>query len=179
MTNSKLIFISLSVVLLAACGTKVPLTEQAPVVERVAAPIAPPTPTPPPPPPRSPVLTRDVQPVVAAPVVAPKSGMVYFDFDSFVVKPEFQAELETQAKFLMANKSAKISLGGHTDDLGGREYNLALGQKRADAVKRALAILGVTEPQMEAVSFGKEKPASNGTNDEARAKNRRVEMTAP
>jgi peptidoglycan-associated lipoprotein len=102
---------------------------------------------------------------------------VYFDFDSFIVKPQFQSLLEAQAKRLKANKAVKIYLSGHTDELGGREYNLALGQKRAEAVKRSLTILGIPESQMEAVSFGKEKPAIPGTTEAAGEKNRRVEIS--
>jgi len=70
-----------------------------------------------------------------------------------------------------------VTLEGNTDERGGREYNLALGQKRADAVRRALGLLGVPESQMEAVSFGKEKPAVQGSSEDAYAKNRRVELT--
>jgi peptidoglycan-associated lipoprotein len=66
---------------------------------------------------------------------------------------------------------------GHTDDRGGREYNLALGQKRSEAVRRALSLLGVADAQLEAVSFGKEKPAASGGNETAYAKNRRAEIT--
>jgi peptidoglycan-associated lipoprotein len=105
------------------------------------------------------------------------SRLVYFDFDSYVIKPEFQSLLEAHARFLKANPSRKVVLEGHTDERGGREYNLALGQKRAEAVRRALALLGVSDSQMEAVSFGKEKPAVEGHNEEAWAKNRRVEIS--
>ncbi len=70
-----------------------------------------------------------------------------------------------------------MNLEGHTDERGGREYNLALGQKRAEAVRRALSLLGVTEAQMEAVSFGEEKPAQIGLDEASFAKNRRVELT--
>lgn len=103
--------------------------------------------------------------------------IVYFDYDSFVVKPEFQKVLEAQARFLMANKSRKVAIEGHTDERGGREYNLALGQKRAEAVRRALALLGVSDAQVEAVSFGKEKLAATGGDESAMAKNRRAEFS--
>ena len=102
--------------------------------------------------------------------------VVYFDFDSFVVKPEFQSVVEAQARYLRADAKRKAMLEGHTDERGGREYNLALGQKRAEAVSRALTLLGVGADQMEAVSFGKEKPAVLGQDEEAMAKNRRVEV---
>ncbi|MFM2035071.1 MAG: hypothetical protein RL459_336 [Pseudomonadota bacterium] len=103
--------------------------------------------------------------------------IVYFDYDSFVVKPEFQKVLEAQARFLTANKARKVAIEGHTDERGGREYNLALGQKRAEAVRRALALLGVSDAQVEAVSFGKEKLAATGGDESAMAKNRRAEFS--
>ena len=71
----------------------------------------------------------------------------------------------------------KVMLEGHTDDRGGREYNLALGQKRAEAVRRSLGLLGVSDGQMEAISYGKEKPAVQGSSEDARAQNRRVELS--
>ncbi len=101
---------------------------------------------------------------------------VYFDFDSFTVKEEYRPMLEAHAKALNANRSQRMTLEGHTDELGGREYNLALGQKRAEAVLKVLVLLGVQQGQLEAVSFGEERPASSGTDDESRAKNRRVEL---
>jgi len=103
--------------------------------------------------------------------------VVYFDYDSFEVKGEFAATLEANARYLNANRSARVGLEGHTDERGGREYNLALGQKRAEAVRRALSLLGVSEAQMEAVSFGEEKPAQVGFDEAAFSKNRRVELT--
>jgi len=104
--------------------------------------------------------------------------IVYFEFDSFAIRPEYQAIIETNARNLKANKNQRISIEGHTDERGGREYNLALGQKRADAVRRALSLLGVPDGQMESVSFGKEKPAATGENEVAMEKNRRAEIVA-
>jgi peptidoglycan-associated lipoprotein len=102
--------------------------------------------------------------------------VVYFDYDSFTVKPEFQATIEAHAQFLKSNSRAKLSLEGHTDERGGREYNLALGQKRADAVRQSLTLLGVNAAQIETVSFGEEKPAVQGSDESAYAKNRRAEF---
>jgi peptidoglycan-associated lipoprotein len=102
--------------------------------------------------------------------------IVYFDFDSFVIKDEYRALVEANAKRLAANRSQRITIEGHTDERGGREYNLALGQKRAEAVAKALALLGVNDGQMEAVSFGKERPAVPGSDEAAWAKNRRAEL---
>ncbi|MEO7105147.1 MAG: peptidoglycan-associated lipoprotein Pal [Rhodoferax sp.] len=103
--------------------------------------------------------------------------VVYFDYDSYVIRPEFLALIETNAKLLKANKNKKVAIEGHTDERGGREYNLALGQRRAEAVKRAMGLQGVPESQLEAVSFGKEKPAMMGSTEDAMAKNRRAEIS--
>lgn len=103
--------------------------------------------------------------------------LIQFDYDSFVIKPDFLTLIEAHGRFLKANPGRRISIEGHTDDRGGREYNLALGQKRAEAVRKALGLAGASDSQMEAVSFGKEKPAATGASEDAYAKNRRVELT--
>lgn len=110
----------------------------------------------------------------AGPAGTPR--VVYFDYDSFVIKPEYQGIIDAHARFLKANSARKVSIEGHTDERGGREYNLALGQKRSEAVRRALGLLGVNDSQVEAVSFGKEKPADTGNDEAAFAKNRRAEI---
>jgi peptidoglycan-associated lipoprotein len=102
--------------------------------------------------------------------------VVLFDFDSFVVKDEYRPVVETHARRLTADRKRRLVLEGHTDERGGREYNLALGQKRAEAVAKALALLGAQDSQMEAVSFGKERPAVQGSDETAWAQNRRVEL---
>jgi len=103
--------------------------------------------------------------------------LVMFDYDSFVIKPEYQSLIESHAKYLRADAKRKVNLVGHTDERGGREYNLALGQKRSESVRKALALLGVSDSQLEAVSFGKEKPVDTATNEDAYAKNRRAEIS--
>ncbi len=103
--------------------------------------------------------------------------VIYFDFDSFAIRPEGEAVIEGHAKYLTANRGRIIAVEGHTDERGGREYNLALGQKRAEAVRRRLVLLGVADNQVEAVSFGKEKPAVSGSDDAAFEKNRRAEIS--
>jgi peptidoglycan-associated lipoprotein len=103
--------------------------------------------------------------------------VVYFDYDSFVIRSEFQAVIEAHAKYIRADKSRKVVIEGHTDERGGREYNLALGQKRSEAVRKALSLLGVSDGQLEAVSFGKEKPAVQGSTEAALEKNRRAEIS--
>ena len=111
---------------------------------------------------------------MAGPANAAK--VIYFDYDSYIVKPEFQAVIEAHAQYLKANLRARVSLEGHTDERGSREYNLALGQKRADAVRQSLTLLGVSAAQIESVSFGEEKPAVAGSDEAAYAKNRRAEF---
>jgi peptidoglycan-associated lipoprotein len=103
--------------------------------------------------------------------------IIYFDYDSYTVKPEFQSLIDGHARFLKANTQRRVSIEGHTDDRGGREYNLALGQKRSEAVRRALNLLGINDSQVEAVSFGKEKPSVQGGGEAAWAQNRRAEIT--
>jgi peptidoglycan-associated lipoprotein len=103
--------------------------------------------------------------------------VIYFDYDSYAIKPEFQSAIDGHAKFLIANKGRKVAIEGHTDERGGREYNLALGQKRAETVRRALVLLGATDAQIEAVSFGKEKPAAPGSDEASWAQNRRAEIS--
>jgi peptidoglycan-associated lipoprotein len=102
--------------------------------------------------------------------------IVYFDFDSYVLKDEYRPVVESHAKALVSDRKKRLQVEGHTDERGGREYNLALGQKRAESVAKALALLGATDAQVEAVSFGKERPAVQGSDEAAWAKNRRAEL---
>jgi peptidoglycan-associated lipoprotein len=112
-----------------------------------------------------------------ADALAAAGRVVYFDYDSFVVKDDFRPLIVANAKALSADRTQRLALEGHTDERGGREYNLALGQKRAEAVAKALALLGANESQLEAVSFGKERLAATGNDEAAWAKNRRVELS--
>lgn len=112
-----------------------------------------------------------------SPAVAAMERVIYFDYDSFEVRSQYTPALEAHAQYLAANRDRRLALEGHADERGGREYNLALGQKRSEAVRRALGVLGVPEAQIEAVSFGEEKPAVVGFDEAAFAKNRRVEFT--
>ncbi|MGY8523819.1 peptidoglycan-associated lipoprotein Pal [Paracidovorax citrulli] len=101
---------------------------------------------------------------------------VYFDFDSYAVKSEYQGMLSEHAKYLQGNRGRRILIQGNTDDRGTSEYNLALGQKRAEAVRRSLSTMGVPETQMEAVSLGKEKPKATGSDEASWAENRRADI---
>jgi peptidoglycan-associated lipoprotein len=102
--------------------------------------------------------------------------VVYFDFDSYVVRDEYRNVIEGNAKLLSTDRKKRVLIEGHTDDRGGSEYNLALGQRRAEAVARSLSLLGVQDGQLEPVSFGKERPAQAGSDESAWAKNRRAEL---
>lgn len=101
---------------------------------------------------------------------------VYFDYDRFDVKGEYRDLVTAHARFLSNNRQFKMLIQGNTDERGSREYNLALGQKRADAVKRMLVMLGVREDQVESVSLGEEKPRSEGHDEAAWTENRRSDM---
>jgi peptidoglycan-associated lipoprotein len=101
---------------------------------------------------------------------------VYFDYDSFVLKDEYRTVVEAHAKYLNTNRSRKVIVQGNTDERGSREYNLALGQKRAEVVRKSLLTLGVSDAQIEAVSLGEEKPKSQGLDEAAFAENRRADL---
>jgi peptidoglycan-associated lipoprotein len=101
---------------------------------------------------------------------------IYFDYDSFVVKDDYRPLVEAHARYLQQNRNARVTVQGNTDERGSREYNIALGQKRADSVKRMMTLLGATESQIETVSFGKEKPRNPGHDEAAYAENRRDDI---
>ncbi len=104
--------------------------------------------------------------------------IVYFDFDSYIVKDDYRPVIEANAKVLSGNRKMHMAVEGHTDDRGSSEYNLALGQRRAEAVVKSLTLLGAEPNQLEAVSFGKERPAVQGEDEAAWAKNRRAELAS-
>ena len=105
-----------------------------------------------------------------------KQRSVYFDFDEYAIKDQYRPAIEAHAKYLQANSSLRITLQGNTDERGTREYNIALGQRRADAVKQLMVLLGASAAQIETVSFGKEKPRREGHDEMAWAENRRVDI---
>lgn len=167
---------SLIALFLAGCGTQPAAPEQAAagVEERKPAAVgaAPATATP--------IAPAAVDPYSLAALKDPHSPLakrsIYFDYDSYVIKEEFKPLLEHHAKFLQKNKEMKMLIQGNADERGSREYNLALGQKRAEAVKKALTLLGVAEAQLESVSLGEEKPVCMESNEDCWAKNRRADM---
>jgi peptidoglycan-associated lipoprotein len=160
---------------LAGCSSTVKLDEPAPVVtaQPAPAPAAPPV-AKAEPMPENKVATVDLNAQYTEQVRDKR--VVYFDFDSDTVKEEYRPLVDLHAKRLNNNKKLALSLEGNTDERGGREYNLALGQRRAEAVAKSLTLLGVAGTQVEAVSFGKERPAVQGSTEEAWSKNRRVEL---
>ena len=133
--------------------------------------------------------TNGVTPVIAGGADAnglpreltdPKSTLsqrsIYFDLDKYEVKDEYKDLVAAHAKYLVAHRDFKVLLQGNTDERGSREYNLSLGQKRSDAVKRSLTLLGAREDQVESVSLGEEKPKNAGHDESAWSENRRADI---
>lgn len=108
-----------------------------------------------------------------------KDRSVYFDFDEFSIKSDYQALISRHGSFLAANPKVAIKIEGNADERGSTEYNLALGQKRAQAVLNALKLVGAKESQMEAVSWGEERPKASGSDESAWAQNRRADLAYP
>jgi peptidoglycan-associated lipoprotein len=157
--------------LLAACAST-PL-DNAPVSDASAASTAAPGSQP-----RSavaPVTTANAPTGASGPAGA--ANTVFFDYDSASIRPEFQPLIDAHAKYLGSHRDRKLMIAGHTDERGGREYNLALGQQRAEAVRRALELLGARGTQVESVSYGEEKPADAGHDEAAWSHNRRADLT--
>jgi len=162
-------FIVSAAALLSACSTTTPLNTPK-VEEKSPAPVAQQD-------------NREIKPVETGsvdPLNDPKGVLanrsVYFDFDSFAVRDDGKPVVENHSGYLTKHTERKILIQGNTDERGGTEYNLALGQKRADAVRKAMGALGVADGQMEAVSLGKEKPKATGHDEAAWAENRRADI---
>jgi peptidoglycan-associated lipoprotein len=117
---------------------------------------------------------------VASPLKDPSNILskrsIYYDLDKFDIKDEFRSLVEAHAKYLRENPNARMLIQGNTDERGSREYNIGLGQRRADGVRRMLMLLGAKEDQIESVSLGEEKPKALGSHEEAWAQNRRSDM---
>jgi peptidoglycan-associated lipoprotein len=128
----------------------------------------------------TPVGSTSADPYGLAALKDPKSPLskrsILFDYDSYVVKDEYKSLVEQHARFLAKNSQMKMLIQGNADERGSREYNLALGQKRAEAVKKALQLLGAQEAQLESVSLGEEKPACMDQTEACWAQNRRGDM---
>ncbi len=171
---------TLMALVLAACSSTPPAP--APVAA-APAPVAAPAPAPQAPAPAAPQAAT--APSAAATQLAAhldansdisKKRSIYFDFDEFVIRTQDSAVAELHGKYLASAPSLKVMIEGNADERGSREYNLALGQKRAQAVVSALKLLGVKDGQMEAVSYGEERPAATGSDEAAWAKNRRADI---
>ena len=178
----KLIFSIAALALLAGCaseGTKdqpgAAVEDRKPAVGEIKPPVA--VKPVPPPPVAKPVTSK---PIVANPLKDPNNILskrsVYYDYDSSVIKDEFKPMVTAHARYLTQNRSAKIAIQGNTDERGSREYNIALGQRRADSVKQMMLLLGAQEGQIETVSFGEEKPRAAGKDEASFSQNRRSDI---
>jgi len=175
-TAKSYVLVTCFAALLGACSSTpiAPPSAASPAAEARPAPAAAARPTP------SPSATTATLPAY----LDPKSDIftarsVYFDFDEALLKPEFSGLVERHGKYLMSNPNLAIRIEGNTDERGSAEYNLALGQKRAEAVKQALKIHGVKDAQMEAVSWGKERPRAKGHDESDWGQNRRADLQYP
>ena len=121
------------------------------------------------------VATKATNPLIdpASPL---SKRVIYFEYDKDSVKPEYAALVQAHATYLSQNRNRKVRLEGHADERGSREYNMSLGQRRSDAVRKATAVLGVGNERMETLSFGEDKPKSTGHDEASWAQNRRVEI---
>ena len=161
-------------VLLAGCASDkeqkgAAVEEHKPTVEPVAKPAVEPV--------TKPVVEK---PIVANPLKDPGNILskrsIFFDYDSNIVKDEFKPLVTAHARYLAQNADAKMTIQGNTDERGSREYNIALGQRRADSVKQMMLLLGAKEAQIETVSFGEEKPRAEGHDESAWSQNRRDDI---
>jgi peptidoglycan-associated lipoprotein len=158
------------VALASACATTEEAQKPAPVVAPQAASAPAPTVKPAP---AAPPAARPAPAPVTAKAKPPSGQSIYFDYDEYVIKPEFKSVLEAHARYLRENPSVEGRVEGNADERGSREYNLALGQRRAEAVVRMLNVLGVPANRLEAISFGEEKPRVSGHDETSWAQNRR------
>ena len=157
----KMMFSALLASLLAACGSQ-PTKEAAKAPEQKAA------------------AAAATKPVAVNPLNDPNNILshrsVYYDFDKSIVKDEYKPMVKAHSEYLVGHASAKVQLQGNCDERGSREYNLALGQRRADSVKQLMEAAGVPAAQVSTVSYGSEKPRAAGHNEEAWAQNRRTDI---
>ena len=177
----KLIFSMTALALLAGCASEgikeqpgAAVEERKPAVGDIKPPV---TVKPDTAPVAKPIVSK---PIVANPLKDPGNILskrsVYYDYDSSVVKDEFKPLVTAHARYLAQNRSAKMVIQGNTDERGSREYNIALGQRRADSVKQMMLLLGAQEAQIETVSFGEEKPRAPGKDEASFSENRRSDI---
>jgi peptidoglycan-associated lipoprotein len=179
-TPSRLILATSVLLVLAACASKKPAATGSAAIEERAAPVA-----------AAPekkesrsetsvrdeVVTRSLEEDTSGDVAgAPTARQIFFDLDQYTVKPDYQGVVQATADFLKSKPKVRVIIQGNTDERGSSEYNLSLGQKRAEAVRRALGVLGVADDRIEAVSFGEEKPMAECHNESCWSKNRRADI---
>jgi peptidoglycan-associated lipoprotein len=173
-TTRILIALSVAALAVGCATTKLEEPVPAPVVESKPAEAPKPAPD------TRGVTTVDTAPKSVDPLMDPKSGLaqrsVFFDFDRFDIKPDYMGLVEAHGRYLATNKQRKIVIEGNADERGSREYNLALGQKRADAVKSRLTLLGATDAQIETISYGEERPRATGHDESSWSQNRRADI---
>jgi peptidoglycan-associated lipoprotein len=176
MKSMRILFLASAAVLAAGCASTKLEEKPAPVVEQSK-------PTPPPAPAPAPAPVTKVEPPAPVPtdplndptsILAKRS--VYFDFDKSVIKVEYQSLIEAHGRYLVEHASRQVRIEGNCDERGGREYNLALGQRRADAVRERMELVGVPGARIETISFGKEKPKALGHDEASWADNRRADL---
>ncbi len=159
--------------LLAACASQEAKEQPKATVEEKAPAPAAPAPTP-----QTAVATPE--PVAVDPLHDPNNILskrsVYYDFDSAVIKDEFRSLVEAHSGYLSDHRNAQVTVEGNCDERGSREYNLALGQRRADGVKKAMTVLGASSGRIQTVSFGKEKPKATGHDESSWSQNRRSDI---
>jgi peptidoglycan-associated lipoprotein len=167
----------------AACSSPPKAPEAAPApapVVAAPAPVATPAPAPAPAAPQAAPESK-VTPVTLAPHLDPANALskdrsVFFDFDQFVIREPDRRVVELHGKYLASANAVKVVVEGNADERGSREYNLALGNKRAQAVVQSLKLLGAKDGQMEAVSYGEERPRASGHDEASWAQNRRADI---
>lgn len=166
----KVMFLIVTCAVLAACSSTVKKAEETPPMQ--PAQVAKPVPATP-----APVIQVEGEAVKQARLVQELSKKsIYFDYDEFIIKPQFQDVLQQQSEFIKKTSKDSVMLEGNADERGSSEYNLALGQKRAEAVRKALVILGVADSRLEAISYGKEKPRATCHEEKCWQENRRVDF---
>ncbi|MDE2259777.1 MAG: peptidoglycan-associated lipoprotein Pal [Betaproteobacteria bacterium] len=167
----KTIFVLTVTSVLAACSST-PTATSVPAADKTVAPATAMTPAPA-------AVSEGVKSVLYPPKgVGGALGQrsIYYDFDQYAIKDQYKPILNAHGDFLVGHGASKVILQGNADERGSREYNLGLGQRRADSVRKVLAAEGVKDSQMETVSFGKEKPRNPGHNEAAWAENRRTDI---
>ncbi len=177
MSSIRILFtVSATALLAAGCASTKLAEKPAPVVEQSK----PPAPTAPAPAPAPVAKVEAPAPQVTDPLNEPGGVLakrsVYFDFDKSLIKSEFQPLIEAHGRYLVEHGGRQIRVEGNCDERGGREYNLALGQRRADAVRERMELVGVPAARIETISFGKEKPKASGHDETAWAENRRADL---